>query len=79
MIKWCFLIVTFLLSSCVGTVQDAKVKLDKLFDENKTVLDFQGLEVARPISHDKVELEFTPVGDSDPNLKYLLYQSKLHL
>ena len=73
MIKWCFLIVTFLLSSCVGTVQDAKVKLDKLFDENKTVLDFQGLEVARPISHDKVELEFTPVGDSDPNLKYLLY------
>ena len=67
------LILVIFFSSCVGTVQDAKVKLNSLFDESNKTLNFQGLEVARAISHNKVELEFTPPGEKDPNLKYLLY------
>lgn len=71
--KFLILLMLFVLSSCVGTVQDAKVKLNNLFEEDKNTLNFPGLEEARAVSHNKVELEFTPVGDSNPNLKYLLY------
>jgi hypothetical protein len=67
------LLVLSLLISCVGTVQDAKVDVNSLSEEDKQVIKFGGLEQARAISHDKVELEFTPLGIDDPNLKYLLY------
>lgn len=71
--KLLVLSLSFVLVSCVGTVEDAKVKLNDLFAENKDVLTFPGLEEARPISHNKVELEFSPVTAGDPNFKYLLY------
>lgn len=61
------------LSSCVGTVQESKIDVNSLSEEDKVVINFIGLEKARAVSHDKVELEFTPIGSDDPNLKYLLY------
>lgn len=67
------LALSLLLSSCVGTVQDANVDVNSLSEEDKQVIKFGGLEQARAISHDKVELEFTPIGIDDPNLKYLLF------
>lgn len=68
-----FLLFLTVLSSCVGTVQDAKLKLNDLFDEDKETLNFNGIEEARAISHNKVELEFYPAAISDPNFKYQLY------
>lgn len=73
MMKLLMWLMLLTLVSCVGTVEDAKVKLNDLFAENKDVLTFPGLEEARPVSHNKVELEFSPVTSGDPNFKYLLY------
>ena len=67
------LIILLLMVSCVGTVQDAKVKLNSLFEEDKISLNFAGIDEARAISHNKIEIEFTPSGEASPNLKYLLY------
>lgn len=67
------LLILLLMVSCVGTVQDAKVKLNSLFEEDKITLNFGGIDEARAISHNKIEIEFTPSGEVSPNLKYLLY------
>ena len=67
------LLILFLLVSCVGTVQDAKVKLNSLFEEDKITLNFAGIDQAKAISHNKIEIEFTPSGEVSPNLKYQLY------
>lgn len=67
------LLFLFLLVSCVGTVEDAKVKLNSLFEEDKITLNFSGIDQAKAISHNKVEIEFTPSGEVSPNLKYQLY------
>lgn len=67
------LLILLSMVSCVGTVQDAKVKLNSLFEEDKITLNFAGIDEARAISHNKIEIEFTPSSEVSPNLKYLLY------
>ena len=62
-----------LFMSCVGTVEDSKVDINSLNKEDKGVILFSGLEKAKGISHDKIELEFTPLGDGNANIKYFLY------
>ena len=69
----CLTLALSLMISCVGTVQDSKVDINSLSEEDKELISFGGLEKAVGISHDKVELEFTPLGTTDPNVKYFLY------
>lgn len=66
-------ILSIFLVSCVGTVEDAKLKLNDLFNNNEGALSFEGITEARPISHNKIEVEFYPTALTDPNIKYLLY------
>ena len=71
--RLCLILALSLMVSCVGTVQDSKVDINSLSEEDKELISFPGLEKAVGISHDKVELEFTPLGTTDPNVKYFLY------
>jgi hypothetical protein len=62
-----------LTASCVGTVEDSKLKMNDLYDQGTLTLPFEGLTLARPVSHNKIELEFNLANISDPNTKYFLY------
>ncbi|MFZ4713671.1 MAG: fibronectin type III domain-containing protein [Bacteriovoracaceae bacterium] len=66
-------LLSVLLSSCVGSVQDTKSKINELVLAPVSFLSFQGLVTAKAISHDKIEIEFFPMTGSLTDIRYLLY------
>jgi len=61
------------LVSCVGTVQDAASPSGLQNVVPPTEFSFTGIITARPISHDKIELEFLPAQGSTSDFTYKLY------
>lgn len=56
------LLCLIIISGCVGTVQEAKAPDALKLLNPPTTFNFPGIMIARPISHDKVELEFFAAG-----------------
>ncbi len=67
-------LIFILLSSlaCVGTVDKAVPEKTDFLDPQKTFFVYQGVADARAISHDKIEIDFFPAGDSE-TFTHLLY------
>jgi hypothetical protein len=61
-----------MLSSCVGTVQDAASPAGLKINASPTRFDFQGLISANPIAHDKIELSFNALESATEEIKYYL-------
>ena len=60
----------FFLISCVGTVQEASIPENREAAGTTATFPFSGILVARGISHNKIEIEFAPVGG---DIEYFLY------
>lgn len=68
------IVLTFVgLSSCVGTVEDKNPKTTKAAEIPKANITFGGLTKVVAISHDKVELYWSPAPGSPVNLTYQIY------
>jgi hypothetical protein len=66
------LLILLFLAGCVGTVQDAATPSSLQIPTGQTTFEYAGLIAARPISHNKIELEFFPApGGSE--ISYKLY------
>jgi len=65
------------LTSCVGTIKTTKLKNNRNFVIESPILSFEGLQVAKPIAHDKVELFFLPVNDDPEKIIYEIYYDGL--
>lgn len=68
------IVLTFVgLSSCVGTVEDKNPKNTKAAEIPKESITFGGLTKVVAISHDKVELYWSPAPGTPENLTYQVY------
>src|SRR5690606_19486636 len=63
-------LLSFLLS-CVGTVSETVVPENRLSGGNTDTFQFQGIQIGRPISHNRIEIEFLPLPGSD--YEYFLF------
>ncbi|MBY0414951.1 MAG: hypothetical protein K2Q18_12345 [Bdellovibrionales bacterium] len=70
-----FIMITMILSSCVGTVKDKNSQSGNITDTGNasSASTFNGLTSANPISHNKVELSFFPAKGDQANLTYEIY------
>ena len=64
------LLLSFLLS-CVGTVQEATVPENRIGGGNPITFSYPGILISRAISHNRIEVEFAPLGGSE--IEYSLY------
>jgi hypothetical protein len=59
------LLICMIITSCVGTVEEAKEDSNVQFDGEVIFFPYSGLRVARAISHNKIELEFDRYAGAD--------------
>ena len=65
----------FLLSSCVGTIQDAAQKIDDSSKLKKAVILFEGISKAKATAHTKMRLSFRPALGGSGTFSYNIYQN----
>ncbi|MBT6325278.1 MAG: fibronectin type III domain-containing protein [Bdellovibrionales bacterium] len=77
-LKFVFIFTLFLfVTSCVGTIENTKVKNNKNFVMESPILSFEGLQKASAVAHNKVELFFFPVEDDPEKIIYEIYYDGL--
>jgi hypothetical protein len=64
------LLISFLLTGCVGTVQDTKQSFTKVNDAPKSSLNFSGLASATAISDSRIEVFFYPASGGSGRYTY---------
>src|SRR5690606_22828309 len=72
-------LLSFLLS-CVGTVSETVVPENRLSGGTTTPFQFQGIQIARTVSHNRIEIEFLPLAPVE-DYEFFLYinDSQLHI
>ena len=63
----------FLVSACVGTIEDKNKKATNTNDQNLSSVIFEGISEAITISHNKVQIGFKPAVGGSGNFSYLVY------
>ena len=65
--------VLFILASCVGTIEDTKLEKTKTAKTKIEKLPFSGLNTVKPVSHDKVEVNFYAANGKPEAITYEIY------
>lgn len=60
-------------SSCTGTIEDSKLETTEFGDQNANTFIYKGLVDARPVAHNKFEVDLKPYRNDFINYTYELY------
>lgn len=70
-----FIFLTTFLTGCVGVVNNAGTDESVKLELPPTYFDYSGITSARAVAHDKIEIEFYPVGGEDIVYKLIVNES----